>query len=285
MRELIRLSLVATMLSLAPAALAQSDPAGSNALALGNSEIYARSFAALTMLFVIAVLLESAFATIFNWRVFLTYFSLRGVRTLIMVAISLVVVNLFDVDILANIIAAYKLTPNPDAGASALAFERAVAATSGPISLFVTALILAGGSAGVYNVLSALGYRNEKREEEIFPKPPKDKAWVAIRVTRVDSVGQILVKVAERKPGEAGVPADIPAPIAGTIYARRPSLRELLLRNTNRFPQNGGYTVTQYKIYSISVEGKDKDGTMIRKLDDQLFVFAPGAIVDLDVAL
>src|SRR5262245_59081345 len=286
MRELIRLSLVAIMLvSLAPAALAQSDLALSNALALGNSEIYARSLAALTMLFVIAVLLESAFATIFNWRVFLTYFSLRGVRTLIMVAISLVVVNIFDVDILANIIAAYKLTPNPDAGASALAFEREVAATSGPVSLFVTALILAGGSAGVNNVLSALGYRNERREEEIFPKPPKDKAWIAVRVTRVDSVGQILVKVAERTPGETGVPADIPAPIAGTVYARRPSLRELLLRNTNRFPQNGGYTVTQHKIYSISVEGKDKDGTMIRKLDDQFFVFAPGAIVDLDVTL
>src|SRR5689334_10304627 len=38
---------------------------------LPGGQIYEKSLAALTMLFVLAVLLENAFAVIFNWRVFL----------------------------------------------------------------------------------------------------------------------------------------------------------------------------------------------------------------------
>ncbi len=53
--------------------LAETTPAPpTNPLALDDNAIYRRSLAALTMLFVVAVLLESAFSVIFNWRVFLT---------------------------------------------------------------------------------------------------------------------------------------------------------------------------------------------------------------------
>jgi hypothetical protein len=54
-----------------------------------DDSIYGKSGAALTMLFVIAVLLESAFAVIFEWRVFLAYFSVRGIKPIIMIAASL----------------------------------------------------------------------------------------------------------------------------------------------------------------------------------------------------
>src|SRR6516225_10013948 len=62
-----------------------------NPLGLSDT-VYSTSLSVLTMLFVVALLLESAFSTIFNWRVFLTYFSTRGVKTIIMIVISLIIV-------------------------------------------------------------------------------------------------------------------------------------------------------------------------------------------------
>jgi hypothetical protein len=142
----------AVLLLVAAAAVAA---APDNPLTLGDQAIYEKSLAALTMLFVIAILLENAFAIIFNWRVFLAYFSSRGVKTIVMIVGSLIVVNVFDVDIVASLISAYKAAAEP----------------SGPVSKFITALILAGGSTGVYNRMYALGYRSERREAELNAKP------------------------------------------------------------------------------------------------------------------
>lgn len=64
--------------------------AAKSEVALGKNALYEKSLAALTMLLVLAVLLENAFSVIFNWRVFLTYFSLRGVKTIVMVTVSLI---------------------------------------------------------------------------------------------------------------------------------------------------------------------------------------------------
>ncbi len=250
--------------------MAQS--AASNPIAL-TDEIYAKSLSALTILLVTAVLLESAFATIFNWRVFLTYFSLRGVKTIIMVVISLLVVKLFNLDVLASLIAAYK-TP--------VGAVESVPVVSGAVSQFVTALVLAGGSNGVYNLLSALGYRSN-REEEVAPKPRDDEAWVAIRAKRENAVGEIQVSIQPAGPLAAGT--TVPPAIAGTIGFKRPGLLELLLRNVNRFPQNGGYVVKPNVPYMIVVEGKDASGASIRRMEEKLYVLSPRAVVDFEVTL
>ena len=81
---------------------------GLPAISLGKTEIYEPSLKALTMLFVIAVLLESAFALLFSWRVFLTYCSVSGVKTIVMLFIAWVVVYSYDVDILASLINVYR---------------------------------------------------------------------------------------------------------------------------------------------------------------------------------
>jgi len=256
----------------APASLTPAAEAGSNTAAPPppsnqewlNNDIYARSAVALTMLFVLAVLLENAFSVIFNWRVFLTFFSLGGVKTIIMIAISYALVVGCRIDIVAALIKAY--TDNASIG-------------SFP-TRFITALILAGGSAGVYNIMRGLGYRSGDREEIVNPRPPKDKAWVAVWATRKDSEGEIFVTV--RKIGAADDKS--PAPIAGMIQMRRPSLIELILRNRNRFPQNGGYTVAPKTVYEITVESKDREGHPIKRLGEQ-YVFAEGAIVDFNVVL
>ena len=54
------------------------------------------------------MLLENAFALIFNWRVFLAYFSRTGTKTIVMVAVSLIVVYALDVDIVAKLVSAYQ---------------------------------------------------------------------------------------------------------------------------------------------------------------------------------
>jgi hypothetical protein len=235
-------------------------------VALGNNEIFQKSLAALTMLFVLAVLLENAFALLFNWRVFQAYFSARGVRTIIMVAVSLLLVFQLPIDIVAGLIAAYTTNDGvPD---------------SGPLTKVVTALILAGGSSGVHNLMYALGYRSERAQLE-EARPPRDRAWLAVRATRRRAEREILVRIREVGPPSAGAPA----PIAGMIASRGPSLLGLILRDRSRFPQSGGYTLLPNVLYEITVEGRDATGDRIAPLDARPIVLAPGAILDLEVTL
>lgn len=242
-------------------AFAQEQPA----VALGSNEIYERSLKALTMLLVAAVLIENALAVLFNWRVFLTYFSLRGVKTIIAVAVSYIVVQTFDLDVVGALLKEYV----PDAN------------SGGTAGRILTALILSGGSSGVNSLMSSLGYRDRGREEEVNPRAPETQAWIAVRVKRVNAVGPVHVHVTE-----ARTPATDPSAIAGTIGFRRPSLSELLFRNANRFPANGGYVVDPGKVYKIEVVGYDAQN---KQLPDHLsgreYRFAPRAIVDFEVTL
>lgn len=226
--------------------------------------IYQDSLIALTKLFVLAVLLENAFALIFNWRIYQAYFSGRGTRTLVMVAVALLLVYQLDLDIVADLVKAYD-------GSTA----------NGMVTGVVTALILAGGSSGVNTVMHALGYRDNKAEEAAVEKPPKDKAWIAIRVVRRRATGEVFVRIRE-----LGAPATTDAaPVAGTVGGTRPTLHGLLLRDRNRFPQNGGYDLRPNVLYEITVEGRDNEGQRIAPIDAQKIVLAPAAIVDLEATL
>jgi hypothetical protein len=264
MRLLTRIAAVVILFWLP--SLTFADPAPqANPMALGNPAIYEKSAAALTQLFVIAVLLESAFTVLFTWRVFLIYFNRSGVKTLVMVSASVVVVHVFDVDILASLLAVYK-------GSSV---------ASGPLSKFITALILAGGSAGVNNVMRALGYRSKASDQALGERPPRDKSWLAVRVRRVRAVTVLPLGSLSAFAG-AGHPA--PAPIAGTIAFARNSVSDLMLRRVDRFPQSGGHELQPDTVYQVAVVGVDAQGqeitTSLRPM-----VFAPGAIVDISIDL
>ena len=243
-------------------------PGADNPL-VNNSQLYSASMAALTELFVIAVLLENGLAVIFNWRVFLTYFSLRGVKTIIMVVSSLIIVSAFHIDVIANLIAAYNSSTNNAAKVQSTAF-----------TVFITALIVAGGSAGVFRIMTALGFRSD-RQNEIAPKPPANKAWISVQVNRRQAASEVFVKIREIGSADAGSPS----PIAGVVSFKRPALAGLLFPNVTRFPENGGYTVTPNVVCSISVESKDGQGHDLLALNTQNYVFAAGAIVDFFVTL
>lgn len=233
------------------------------AVALGNAEIYEKSLRALTMMFVVAVLLESAFSLLFSWRVFLTYFSVSGLKTVVMLFISWVVVYSFELDILASLINVY----------SEKKWE------SLAVSKLITAMILAGGSSGVNRILVAVGFRAIP-VSPLEAKPPETKAWVAVQVKQKLSTG--VVQVGLKDLGKAD--ENDPAPIAGTACAGAPNLMELLLRNRRRFPGSGGYEVMPGHVYEISVRGRGADGEE-RSLTLGKFVFANRAVVDLEATL
>lgn len=252
----------------------QAAPAAQTNVALGNEDILENSLSALTMLFVLAVLLENAFALIFNWRVFQAFFSDRGMRTLVMAGVSILLVYQLDIDIVAALIAAYTRD----------------AAPNGHVTRIVTALILAGGSGGVHNLMYALGYRSKRAEIEEL-RPTKNQAWLAVRVTRQRAEGEIFISI--RKLGSIdSLPADavtpVPDPIAGTVGSGGPTLRGLLLRDRSRFPQNGGYLLEPNTLYTITVAGRDANGNPIEAippLTAKRLVLAPGAIVDLETTV
>ena len=256
------------------------------AQALGlSSLVYSASAKSLTMLFVTAVVLESAFAVIFNWRVFLAYFDTKGVKTIVMIVISAIVVFYFKLDIFASLLAAFSVA-DPGTGATAAtvttSLQEIVKATSDPVSKLITALVLAGGSSGVHNMMYALGFRSSRDTEETA-KPASNEAWISVTVTcrTVDGPVQVSVEKIDAAPD-----GSTPIALAGSVKFRRPAIKELLMRNLDRFPQNGGYVVEPEKIYAIQAIG-DKRGDSSVQVSSQLryYKFAPRAVVDLDIIL
>ncbi|QDL94587.1 hypothetical protein FDP22_22190 (plasmid) [Paroceanicella profunda] len=260
-------TLLAALMLRAGAAVAQADDtdSGSPPLVFSDPAMMAQAGQALVLLFVLALLLESALTLLFDWRVFLAYFDRKGWKTPIAFAVAWLMVWKFDLDVVASLIAIY----------------RKADAVSGPVSGALTALILAGGSAGVNRLMRGLGFRSSHRAEEVAPSPPGTRAWVSVRVTRSHSTGPVAVTVSEVPDGTPE-----PAAIAGTVGTRPPGLRQLMFRDPNRFPGSGGYAVEAGPVYRIGVLGQDAQGTPLPDpLAGRSFRFAPGAIVDIEVTL
>ena len=250
------------MLLYSVSAFAQQDAATTAQVAETGTNIYTESIAALTKLFVLAVLLESALSLIFNWRVFLEFFNQRAIKTVVMFVVSLIVVKTFDIDIVAELMKIYDKGSSP----------------GDLMSTILTAMILAGGSSGVNNLFVALGFRS--RVTEKTAQPPSHEAWISVLVHRDSAAtGEVLVQVSE---ASGSTPATYAA-IAGSINARK-KFRDLFFPNRNRFPRSGGYKVESGKVYTVSVTGKDESGKLLKGLGET-YSFAPRAIVDLDVKL
>ena len=116
--------------------------APTHAVAQGALDAPPKSGEMLTVLlglFVVATVLESALATLFQWRPFRELFNGKAVKTVIMTAAGLIVVVGFDYDVFATLMG--------KAGA---------VGESGPASVGLSALILAGGSAAVNKLFQNL---------------------------------------------------------------------------------------------------------------------------------
>ena len=76
-------------------------------ITLGSAAFFGATLRGLTVLFVLALLLESALSVIFNWRLFLEFFYGRGVRTLVMIAVSAIAVRTFQIDTVTTMLQGY----------------------------------------------------------------------------------------------------------------------------------------------------------------------------------
>src|SRR4029453_3729230 len=116
----------------------------------------------------------------------------------------------------------------------------------------LTALVLAGGSAGVNSLLVALGYRERKTPETVTPKPPPNTAWIAVRIRCQKAVGPVQVFIG-MKPN-----ANSPPPLVGGIAgSSKPGMR-YFLSDPGRFPGYGGHPVEANTQTSIELV----DGTV-----------------------
>ena len=227
---------------------------------------YAAAFKIVLQLFLVAVLLEQALSVIFNWRPFLQNFDARGVKTVVSVVVAWFVVTAFKLDFVKDLVNVY-----------AQAQDRIASDFS---SKMLTAMILAGGSSGVNNLLIALGFRSMRSAEAIVPKPPHKEAWIAVRLIRDKAVGSVTASIGIEgdKPAVAGI-------ISGTSGKNR--LLRYFLVDRGRFPTVGGYAINREdgKSYFVQLDGVDAQRQPLAPVKWGPYPIAPAAIIDIELRL
>lgn len=212
--------------------------------------------------FALALFLESALALLFNWRPFVQRF-VRGTRTIVSFVVSLALVaSSKDLRLFDNLVVA--LYPNNHE-------------PLGPLGQLLSAMLLAGGSAGINNLLVTLGFRSARTPESVAPRPAPTMAWVAVRVT--DPANKpadrllVMMEVNESKTWQ----------VIGTIEGRSNRVR-YFVADSGRFPTSGGHAVKGGQTYAFKVTGTDGN---VRGTPAQWGPLAieAGAIVDIDFAV
>jgi hypothetical protein len=211
----------------------------------------------LLKLFVLAVILESALAILFNWRPFIATFDGRATKPLIALIVAFALVKSLNLDVVGSLVRTYTGYQG--------------AAGDGWLTSLLTAMVIAGGSAGVNRMLRSLGYRSID-VEETKPKPPPTKAWVAAHRGRIALTGPLDVLVAK---GEDGWK------LAGSITGLG-RLRSIgwLLRDRSSFPTAGGLAVDPDQDLRVALVRQGQT------VPDEANIWGPrklmaGAIVDI----
>jgi len=233
----------------------------SPALAQGattDANVYAGAGQTVFALIALALVLESGLALIFNWRPFVETFNARAVRPLVALVVALIVVFTFNLDLMTALINAVSTQP---------------LAANSSTGLILTAMVIAGGSAGMNSLLVGLGFR-EVKTPETAPKPPPTKAWISVRALGKRVKGDIAVYIGK---DDNGIPR------VGTISGSSPSgWRRFFLIDRGRFPHYGGYELDPAGgPYSVAL--KTADGSVVGTWKPEKL--GPGAIVDLNIAL
>lgn len=238
--------------------------------------------------FALAVLLESAFSLIFNWRLFLEFASGKAWKTPVMFIGALAVVRNFHADIFASLVALY--APYSVASDTGLGWMTSI----------LSALILGGGSTGVNQLLIALGFRTRGRPETDMPAIHENEAWLSVRVSDYRDALSYQVNVTELP-----VDPDSKTPATLAILRKRSfgdRLAGIFLTNPLRTPPVGGRKVSTLAEYSVTVMvvGRtpqsilyDADGRMLSPmagsqaapLPATRYRFSSRAIVDMVINL
>ncbi len=98
---------------------------------------------------VLSVVFEVAMTPIFNWRFFLKHFEGKGVKTPLTVGLAFLVFWSYDLDIIRDLLKIWDESIQISLGGQ-----------------FITALLIAGGSDGVFRIFTKLGIRNPAERAE-----------------------------------------------------------------------------------------------------------------------
>lgn len=243
-----------------------------------SEKVLIKSFQVVMAAFVLALLLENAFALLFNWRVFQLFFAGRAWKTPIMFLASYLAVKVFNVDLMGGLVNAYN--PNYDV-------------SNNLITQLFTAMTLAGGSAGVNKIFIGLGFRSQLTAN--YPvKLGTSKAWLSVVVNHTISATskpkQYVVSIEEIK-GDLPQDVLVMKDVAGIAGTPKPKLRDVFFGNRYRVPLlSGGMQIDSSKYYYIKIidlsngdiydiQGKRVDTT--NKLN--AYGFMAGSVLDLSV--
>ena len=123
----------------------------------------------LIVILVLSVVFEVALTPVFNWRVFLKHAEGKGWKTPIVIGAALLVFWSYDLDIIGDLLVALGKSASLTFGGQVL-----------------TALLIAGGSDGIFRIFTKLNIRNPverkvKAEQAraaplVVAPPPKDGA-------------------------------------------------------------------------------------------------------------
>lgn len=235
----------------------------------------------LLALFIVVTILESAMSTIFQWRVYRMLFNARAVKTIFMIAAGWGVVRLFDYDVFSRILALAGV------GKAEVLADTLKVSSSG-YSVFLSSLVLAGGSAGINTLMQALGFRSAVQGEAQAPPLKEDEAWVSITIRRKRAIGAVLVHM-----DEIAAPKQESPSLLGVLDDRWAITKvfEMLLATPGRVPSYGGRKVKVGQSYRISASGirvaESGAGAAPEPFQAEIYVgrFASRAVIDLVVTI
>jgi hypothetical protein len=116
----------------------------------------------LVVFLVLSIVFEVALTPLFNWRVFMARFEGKGYKTPITVALAFIVFWGYGLDIIKDLLVALGKPASQSIGGQIL-----------------TALLIAGGSSGVYQIFTKLKIRMDSQERE--KKTAEARAFIGAR--------------------------------------------------------------------------------------------------------
>jgi hypothetical protein len=234
----------------------------------------------LLQLLVILIVVEAALSALFQWRVYRIVFNSRSMKTPIMFALGLAIVLSTGYDPMELIFQAVGgVAPNQGPARDVL--------TAG-----LSALMISGGSSGIYELLKRLGVRTPDASalQVEQAKLSSDQAWLSIRALGAVEGTGVQIGIEElTSPDADPLPyyydhAQRP-PFAGTIDTRKLGARiaSSFTADAQRFPRYGGRKVSAGKHYRITATYASEDG--MKTVGIFRGCFASRAVVDLTVDL
>lgn len=159
-----------------------------------DTGVYQPIIKLLSMIFILAVLIEVALSVLFRWRVFLRYTEGRGWKVPIAFVVSFAIVVTHGIDLPGDVVAAFSAAAAD--GGKVVAPSDAAAADGKEVGYLISALIIAGGSSSVNSIFEALGWRNpvaQQKKSEKERQKTQGRLWVQVtRPAGGSSVGQPL---------------------------------------------------------------------------------------------